>query len=176
MLQEIDTAIFYFINNSLHISAIDPVMIFVTKRPYIIFAIAMLLITPKYRSRLIIPFVLSLIAFGLSDLTGNFFKHFFERERPFKVLEHVSQLVSAGSFSLPSNHASNAFAFATGIAFSFRRVALPFLLIAAIVAFSRVYVGVHYPSDIFAGSILGATVSLVIFGIHRCVRKTNDNK
>ncbi len=172
MFQEIDTAIFYFINNSMHIRAIDPVMVFITKWPPLIFLITLLLIIPKYRSRIILPFVLSLVAFGLSDLTGNYFKHFFERERPFLVLEHVNQLVSAGSFSFPSNHAANSFAFASGMAFFFRRAAVPFLLIAAIVAFSRVYVGVHYPSDILAGSMLGIVVFFMLFGIYRFVNKT----
>lgn len=174
MLYEIDKAVFYLINNSVHWAVLDPLMIFVTKRPYVLFLIALLMIAPKYRSGLVLPLVLSLIAWGLSDLTGNFFKHLFERQRPFEVLEHVNKLVSAGSFAFPSNHAANAFAFATGIAWFFRKAALPFLLLALIVALSRVYVGVHYPSDIIAGSVLGTAVSFSVLFLYKRVRKTGN--
>jgi undecaprenyl-diphosphatase len=166
MLYEIDRAVFYLINNSMHWGVLDPLMVFVTRRPYVFFSIALLVLAPKYRSRLVVPLVLSLIAWGLSDLTGNFFKHLFERQRPFEVLDHVNKLVSAGSFAFPSNHAANAFAVATGIAWFFRKAALPFLLLALIVALSRVYVGVHYPSDVIAGGVLGVAISFIVLFLY----------
>lgn len=171
MLYEIDRAVFYLINNSMHWGVLDPLMVFVTKRPYVFFSIALLVLAPKYRSRLVVPLVLSLIAWGLSDLTGNFFKHLFERQRPFEVLDHVNKLVSAGSFAFPSNHAANAFAFATGIAWFFRKAALPFLIIAVMVAFSRIYVGVHYPSDVVAGSILGVAIFFMVLAAYNRIKR-----
>lgn len=174
MLYEIDRAVFYLINNSMHWAVLDPVMVLVTEKPYVFFSIALLVLVPKYRSGLVVPLVLSLIAWGLSDLTGNFFKHLFERQRPFEVLDHVNRLVSAGSFAFPSNHAANAFAFATGIAWFFRKAAIPFLVIAMIVALSRVYVGVHYPSDIIAGSILGTAVSFCVLYLYNRAKKLRN--
>ncbi len=171
MLQEIDTALFYFINNSMNYPPLDPVMVFVTRKPYIIFAVLLAMLVPGKRTKLILPVLLSLMAFGLSDLTGNFFKHLFERERPFALLEHVNKLVSAGSFAFPSNHAANSFAFATGMVWFFRKAALPFLAVAALVAFSRIYVGVHYPLDVLAGSVLGPLCFFAVLGLYSVVKK-----
>ena len=170
MFYEVDKAVFYLINNSMHVSALDPVMVFVTRKPYVIFLIALMVLAPRHRWGLVLPVILSLTAVGLSDLTGNFFKHLFERERPFVVLDHVNKLISARSFAFPSNHAANAFAFATGIAWSFRKAAAPFLVIAFAVAFSRVYVGVHYPSDVIAGSVIGVASFFMVHFLYKRVR------
>jgi undecaprenyl-diphosphatase len=62
--------------------------------------------------------------------------------------------------SLPSGHAATSFAGATLLAFVVPRLTVPFLALAAAIAWSRVYVGVHYPSDIVAGAALGAAIAL----------------
>jgi undecaprenyl-diphosphatase len=63
--------------------------------------------------------------------------------------------------SFPSSHATNNFALATILTYYFRKYRYWFYSIAALVAFSRVYVGVHYPIDISAGAILGTSVGLL---------------
>lgn len=86
------------------------------------------------------------------------------RPRPFAVLSGVHQLIST-SFShksLPSSHATVAFALATAV-FLFNRPAGWLMYIAAfLVAWGRVYVGVHYPFDVLAGAILGVVVVLLV--------------
>lgn len=61
-----------------------------------------------------------------------------------------------GSTSFPSGHAASAFAFATGAGIALPPAGLPLTAAAALVAYSRVHTGVHYPSDVIAGSIIGA--------------------
>lgn len=76
--------------------------------------------------------------------------------RPCHALQNVHLLVSCGSgFSFPSSHAVNNFAGALILAFFFPRNKWWFFGIAAIVAFSRVYVGVHYPFDVIGGAVIG---------------------
>jgi len=60
------------------------------------------------------------------------------------------------STSFPSGHAASAFAFATSVGFALPAAGLPLTATAALVAYSRVHTGVHYPSDVVAGSVIGA--------------------
>lgn len=66
------------------------------------------------------------------------------------------------STSFPSGHAASAFAFATGVATAAPRSALPLSAAAALVAYSRVHTGVHYPSDVIAGAVLGAGLAAAV--------------
>ncbi len=62
------------------------------------------------------------------------------------------------STSFPSGHSASGFAFAGGVAGSMPGLAVPLRGLAAVVAYSRVHTGVHYPGDIVVGSLIGATI------------------
>src|ERR1700690_753113 len=156
-LNEIDTTLFFLINRGLHNNLFDLVMPFVTNRGILLFLPFVIWAAFKEK-RNILPFLLlSVIAIGIADGSGNVLKHIIERVRPCRALEGVNLLVGCGpSFSMPSNHALNSFAFAL-IFWPLKRRTLNVLMIciASFIAFSRVYVGVHYPSDVLAGAVLG---------------------
>ena len=63
------------------------------------------------------------------------------------------------STSFPSGHSAAAFAFATGVGHVMPRAAVPLRALAALVAYSRVHTGVHYPGDVVAGSLIGTAVA-----------------
>jgi undecaprenyl-diphosphatase len=109
----------------------------------------------------------------LSDWLGNEIKHVIRRIRPCNALEGIKLLVGCTkSYSMPSNHATNSFAAAV-VLYYFTRRNIPVLfsvyplILAALVAFSRVYVGVHYPGDVVIGALLGTAVAFVIIGLFR---------
>ena len=82
------------------------------------------------------------------------------------MLENINLLVGCGGGkAMPSAHAANAFGQAVLFAVLYRRVRLPLLGFATLVALSRVFVGVHYPLDVFAGALLGALVALLLVTI-----------
>jgi membrane-associated phospholipid phosphatase len=113
-------------------------------------------------------FLLTVVAVALADWSATGLKALFDRERPplrFPEPEPLVQVPDNGSF--PSGHAATSFAGATILAFAFPRLAVPLYVLAAAVAFSRVYVGVHYPIDIVAGAALGVAVAL---GVRRGAR------
>ena len=85
-----------------------------------------------------------------------------DERRPFVALPHVLKLIShANDAGFPSDHATAAGAVAAGLFFVSWRLGLVTALWALIVAFSRVYVGVHFPQDVAAGLALGAIVAVI---------------
>ncbi len=84
------------------------------------------------------------------------------RRRPDRIAQEVPlarQVRMPVSSSLPSGHAAAAFAFATGVAHVSPAVGAPLRALAALVAYSRVHTGVHYPGDVIAGSLLGTALA-----------------
>lgn len=69
------------------------------------------------------------------------------------------------SSSFPSGHSAAAFAFATGVGHTLPQAGVPLRALAAVVAYSRVHTGVHYPADVVAGALLGAAIAQVVAGV-----------
>ena len=91
----------------------------------------------------------------------RFMKVFFERQRPVFSHEWVNIIgFPLESYSFPSGHSTIAFTWAVFMSLKYPRGRIYYLTIAGLVAFSRVYMGVHYPSDVFAGAILGSLIAL----------------
>jgi membrane-associated phospholipid phosphatase len=83
-------------------------------------------------------------------------------QRPFVVMPHVLKLIAhAADTGFPSDHATGAGAIAAGLFFVAWQLGVVTLLIALLIAFSRVYVGVHFPQDVAAGLALGAAVAVI---------------
>jgi membrane-associated phospholipid phosphatase len=86
-------------------------------------------------------------------------KPIIRRRRPDRIQQDVPlarQVRMPESTSFPSGHSAAAFAFATGVGHVLPAAAFPLRALAALVAYSRVHTGVHYPSDVLAGALLGA--------------------
>lgn len=101
--------------------------------------------------------VAMLAALALGLLIGNVvIKHFVMRPRPFVVHPEVLELVTPGDkWSFPSGHALSAFAAASALFCFHRPGGVLALLTATVIAFSRLVVGVHYPTDVLAGVLIG---------------------
>jgi undecaprenyl-diphosphatase len=91
-------------------------------------------------------------------------KPLFHRRRPDRVAEEVPlarQVRMPSSTSFPSGHSAAAFAFATGAGHVLPSSGVPLRALAALVAYSRVHTGVHYPSDVLVGALLGGALAQV---------------
>jgi membrane-associated phospholipid phosphatase len=103
----------------------------------------------------------ALSAAALAGVTVMFLKDVFDRTRPPLVDPALDPVGGVpGSASFPSGHAATAFAAAVAVGMLYPRFRTPLLALAATVALSRVYLGVHFATDVLAGSLLGAAIGL----------------
>ena len=100
-------------------------------------------------------------------VVGSLLKALIARPRPFMALPHVSALVVETGYSMPSGHATFFFALATYLLSIDRKWGTVFLTLATVISIGRVAVGVHYPSDILAGAILGSTLGIFAVLVRR---------
>lgn len=123
-----------------------------------------------FKKALLLMFVAALLV-AFSDQLVNFLKDYFQRLRPNNdpaLNKTIRILHSAGSFSFVSGHSTTSFAVTTFMILTLKKFyKYPFLLLIwpIIFAYSRIYVGVHFPVDIFAGMLIGLSIGYAFYKI-----------
>lgn len=117
------------------------------------------------------------IYFGTSILASatisSILKYSVNRPRPFETYPSIQNVGEGGSPSFPSGHTTDAFALATSISIAYPKwyVIIPSYTWACVVGYSRMDLGVHYPSDVLAGAIIGAGSSYLCYKINKRLAK-----
>lgn len=186
---EFDLSVFQWIQG-IQNSFLDKLMVGITSLGnagtiFIILGFA-LLFTKKYRKAGLSVLVALLIMLICNDL---FLKEFFARVRPFalyasdpvKYADWGSKYIfpdlvyKPSSYSFPSGHAASAFAAAVAVLWNNRKIGIPVFIFSSIMGFSRIYVQVHYCSDVIGGLISGTICALVAVLIVRFLFPIVDN-
>ena len=175
-LYSIDKAVFLFFNDSVANPVFDVIMPFITEEHnhmvvYLIAWIALMVFGGK-KGR--IAGVLVLIVVGMSDyMSSSIIKPLVARQRPCDpdVLVEGARFLLGNktSFSFPSSHAANNTAWAAFFSVKVPRMKWIFIAVAVTMAYSRVYVGVHYPSDLIAGAVLGILCAVFVLFMEKWV-------
>ncbi|MCX8030715.1 MAG: glycosyltransferase family 39 protein [Thermodesulfovibrionales bacterium] len=183
-LIELDIVFFKFINKSLANSYLDIIMTFCSTRGYLfLIPFLLLLLWQVFKTDLekrkiitrnvIYGLFLTLLSFSLADWLSNELKYHFQRIRPCIDMVDVRLLVGCTeSFSLPSNHSANTIAILSSLIYYSRKMvyrwAIGYLVVVAFfIVLSRIYVGVHYPSDIISGGLIGLATSFFMITLAR---------
>ncbi|MEK7197893.1 MAG: phosphatase PAP2 family protein [Patescibacteria group bacterium] len=163
----LDLKIFYLFNNLASKNPVFDALIifFADYLSYflIIFFLAFLFFSGFQKWKKIKIFLLTFVSmiiarFGIVSLI----RFFYHRPRPFEAYD-VHVLITNNEFSFPSGHAALFFAMATAVYFYNKKLGLWFFAAAILMGFGRVVSGVHYPSDIIGGAVIGILTSYLIF-------------
>lgn len=170
----LDKEVFVFINQSISNPVFDVLLVFMRNRivwiPLYFFIASFL--TFNFGKKGLTILLFALITGGFSDyMSSSIIKPLVARPRPCNEkaidIKVINRIDCGGAYSFPSSHATNHFALGMFFFLFFRKIikkyASLFLIWAGLIAFSQVYVGVHYPLDVIGGAILGSTIGWFIF-------------
>ena len=165
----LDTYLLKWVNIQMSNPVFDMIMSFIDKPKFFILPLIGLwffsiykLSASRWQIALIIP-----LGILITDQTGTAIKKMELRQRPWTVHEDINHLGGKGgkAYSFPSNHAANSTLLATVFSFFYPQLKWILVTFAGIAAYSRVYIGVHYPLDILAGIILGWAVARLLINL-----------
>lgn len=119
-----------------------------------------------------------LLSMGICLIIGNIaLKNLVGRLRPCQIDAGVRMLISTpGGYSFPSGHTLHAFTAATTIFLYNKRIGIAALVFALLIAFSRLYLFVRYPTDVLGGLIIGTVVAVLAYRLIRKVRQMESAK
>jgi undecaprenyl-diphosphatase len=190
-LKSLDTELFLLINGC-HNSFFDPLMYWLSDKLiwFPMYLLIIILIIRKYKQQGVLMLLFIAIVITLCDQTASgLLKNTVQRLRPshepaLAAIIHLSRAGAGGLYGFASSHAANVFGMATFFAFTLDKEFKPLkywlFVWAILVAYSRIYNGVHYPGDVFAGGLIGSTYGFLLskayFFVNQHITKRKNMK
>lgn len=186
-LLELDRKLFLELNGSFHTPWLDQFMMFLSSTmawlPLYLFLVYLL--TRMFRKDVwMILLAIALTVLIADQVTSTVMKPFFERLRPthepdLRDMVNIVDAYRGGKYGFASSHAANTFGIATLmwlVLIPYRRWLALLFLWPLLVGYTRIYLGVHYPSDIVAGYLVGVLAAIVAFFFWKYLRDYFDNR
>lgn len=174
MITNFDGQILLWIQENLRTEALTPIVVFITKLGnsglFWIAATVLLLCIPKTRKAGSMAALALICTFLINNIV---IKNLVARPRPWTAWEELEILIDKpGGHSFPSGHTANSFAAAVMMFKTLPSyIGIPAVILAAMIGFSRLYLGVHYPTDVLVGAIVGTAIALIA---HKIVVKKQE--
>ena len=174
-----DVSVLYWIQENLRFAALTPVMKCITSLGnagifWII--LSLILLIPKRTRK---AGLVSLISMAICFLIVHVgLKSAVARIRPYDAYPQLKRLIAPQKdFSFPSGHTVNAFASSLILVRMLpKKAGIPLVILAAVIAYSRLYVGVHYPSDVIAGFLIALIVSWIVWTVYKYMERKREEK
>jgi len=177
---KLEQDIFFFLNGSNSTLLDNFFFIFTNRWAWLFFYICFLWVfiyKQNWKEIICVCGAIILLILLTDQISSGFLKPFFHRFRPTHhpdFMEHVKILFNyrGGNYGFISSHAANAFGFATFCALIFRNKLFTFtiFLYAFLNAYSRIYIGVHFISDVIAGAFVGILIAGIIYLLYNLIR------
>ena len=173
-LLNIDGGVLLFIQENIRNTILDSIMVFITTlgdKGYIWIAATILLLIPKKTRKVGMMSAIALL--GSLIINNEIIKNLVKRPRPFVTFTDLQIIIPTPSqYSFPSGHTSSSFA-AAAVFYRHlpKKLGIPSVVLAGLIGFSRLYVGVHYPTDVLAGVVMGIFLSYLAEFLVNSVRK-----
>lgn len=178
-LLRLDAGILLWIQDNVRNEYLTPVMTFITHLGdsgwfWIVLAVLLFLVRKTRMTALLMG--VSLL--GSLLINNILLKNLVARTRPYEAVPGLHRIIEAQSdLSFPSGHAGSSFAAAMVIFFLCKKAAgIPAVALAFLIAVSRLYVGVHYPSDVLAGMITGTAIAFAVCKAYRIRQRKGERK
>lgn len=159
-----DTLAFRYVNHRLRCRFFDFLLPKITHLGGATLAISFLILTYFLSSSTVQRWTIeAFISLVLSHILAQIIKRHYSRVRPFELLKEVHLCTNLlKDYSFPSGHTTAAFSIAIVFSLYSLSFALVLLPIAILIGFSRVYIGLHYPTDCFIGALIGTVTGLLV--------------
>ena len=174
MITNLDLSIMLFIQESLRTEVFNEIWKFITHLGdggYLWIALGVILLFFKKTrpNGFTVLFALLINLF----ITNIALKNLIARPRPFQVSDAIIPLIERpASFSFPSGHTSGSFSAMLALyKWVPKKIGIPAVVLAALVGFSRIYIGVHYPTDVLGGILVGVISSVAAYYLVQYLRK-----
>lgn len=173
-LLELDGNILLWIQENVRNDFLTPIMTFITHLGdsgwfWIVLAVVLLL-RKKTRT---VGFLTACSLLGSLLINNLLLKNLVARIRPYEVVEGLHRIIEAQvDLSFPSGHVGSSFAAAVVIFLMCpKKAGIPALVLAFLIMLSRLYVGVHYPTDVLAGMVTGTLIAVCVCSVYRKIQK-----
>jgi undecaprenyl-diphosphatase len=190
-VQSLDTQLLLLINHGTANTLFDILMPALSSQGYLLVLpfLLYMIVSSAYRidaqgkrflSAALWAIVISCCAVYLAGWTEDVLKNAVARGRPCRAIDDIRLITACPkSYSMPSGHAISSFAFAVPLFFLSRGYMMMSwriypLILASLIAFSRMYLGVHYPTDVLAGALLGSMIGLALSVLYHQIMRTKE--
>lgn len=172
----------FLLLNGCHSNFFDGFMWLISSKTILIPSVICLfyvILKDKKKETLLITFGIILTIILSDQISSSIIKPIFERLRPsheplLEGLVHIVNGYKGGKFGFVSSHAANSFGFAlfTALIFRYKPYTITIFILALLISYSRIYLGVHYPLDIIGGSLVGLLSASFSYFLYYYMKKS----
>lgn len=171
---QLDGNILLWIQEYIRNDFLTPIFKFITSlgdEGYVWIAIAIILVfVKKYRK---VGLMVGASLLGSLVFNNMIVKNIVARPRPYRMIETLTILIpEPGEYSFPSGHTSSSFAAGVVLYLMLpKKYGIPAMILAFLIGISRLYVGVHYPTDVFGGMVMGTLIAVAVVKVTALIAK-----